>query len=104
MTQKLYSHKTDGGAEYLCLSPIEGDDEEGDLFTAFIRLDGGAEILRDSCEQELTSTLCDLLEWAKGNRGTKSGNPYTIPEVKDALTLLAKIQGVENYLDAKTSE
>ena len=55
-------------------------------------------------EQELTSTLCNLLEWAKGNRGSKSGNPYLVPEVKSALQLLAKIQGIENYLDAKTSE
>ena len=55
-------------------------------------------------EQELTSALCNLLEWAKGNRGSKAANPYMVPEVVDALKLLAKIQGVENYLDAKTNE
>jgi len=50
MTKKLYSHKTDGGAEYLCTSPLPGTDE-GDLHTAVIRLDGGAEFIRDPSAQ-----------------------------------------------------
>ena len=43
---KLYYHKTDGGAEYLCLQNvkqyygIEGGDEEGAMPTAIIRTDG----------------------------------------------------------------
>ena len=36
---KLYYHKTDGGAEYYCLTPIDGTDE-GDMRTAFLRVDG----------------------------------------------------------------
>ena len=40
MATKLYYHKTGGGAEYLCDSPIKGTDE-GDLFTAVVRLDAG---------------------------------------------------------------
>jgi hypothetical protein len=36
---KLYYHKTDGGAEYLCVTAIEGTNE-GDLTTAIVRLDG----------------------------------------------------------------
>jgi hypothetical protein len=43
MNIRLYHHKTDGGAEYLCLAPVEGTDE-GDLFTTVIRLDGQPEI------------------------------------------------------------
>jgi hypothetical protein len=42
MTTKLYYHKTDGGAEYLCTAPVEGTDD-GDLSTAAIRLDGQPE-------------------------------------------------------------
>lgn len=52
---------------------------------------------------ETVKVLMDLLEWAKGNRGSKSGNPYGIPEVKAALKHLAKMQGISDYLDAKTT-
>lgn len=39
---KLYYHKTVGGAEYYCLSPINEMDEaeEGNVRTAVIRTDG----------------------------------------------------------------
>lgn len=37
---KLYYHKTDGGAEYYCLSAVKGTDE-GDMRTAILRTDGG---------------------------------------------------------------
>lgn len=37
---KLYYHKTDGGAEYYCLKPVEGTDE-GDIKSALMRVDGG---------------------------------------------------------------
>ena len=40
-SQKLYFKKTDGGAEYLCTKPIEGE-VIGDIKTAIVRLDGGA--------------------------------------------------------------
>lgn len=36
---KLYYHKTDGGAEYYSLTPVEGTDE-GDANTAVMRTDG----------------------------------------------------------------
>ena len=48
--------------------------------------------------------LCDLLEWAKGNRGTKEGNPYGITEVRAALEHLADLQGRNSYLTAITNE
>ena len=51
---------------------------------------------------EMYQVLCSLLEWAKGNRGSKDFNPYGVPEVKEALQAIAKLQGIENYLDAKT--
>ena len=47
--------------------------------------------------------LMDLLEWAKGNRGSKSINPYAVPEVKNALKHLADLQGIYGYLDAETN-
>ncbi len=53
-------------------------------------------------EKNTEQILMDVLEWAKGNRGSKSGNPYMIPEIKSALKHLAKIQGRQDYLDAKT--
>lgn len=36
---RLYHHKTDGGAEYLCAGHVEGSDE-GDMRTVVARLDG----------------------------------------------------------------
>lgn len=37
---KLYYHKTSGGAEYLCSSPVEGTNE-GSLYSKYIiRIDG----------------------------------------------------------------
>ena len=46
--------------------------------------------------------LANLLEWAKGKRGTKEGNPYCIKEVKEALKVLAEIDGIADYLDVDT--
>ena len=46
--------------------------------------------------------LCELLEWARGNRGTKHCNPYAVPEVKAALVYLAEKQGILDYLNVKT--
>ena len=37
---KLYYHKTDGGAEYLCSSPVEGTDEGSFNSHYIIRIDG----------------------------------------------------------------
>jgi len=41
---RLYYHKTDGGAEYLCTKPVRGT-TEGDLRFAAVRLDGTPELL-----------------------------------------------------------
>lgn len=51
----------------------------------------------------LQDALYHLLEWATGNRGSKSGNPYGIPEVRQALEALNRSHGAENasYLNAK---
>lgn len=46
MPRKLYYHKTDGGAEYLCTGNISGTNE-GDLYTAIVRLDGKPELLTE---------------------------------------------------------
>lgn len=42
---KLYFKKTDGGAEYLCTKAIRNS-IVGDIATAIVRLDGGAELVR----------------------------------------------------------
>lgn len=54
-----------------------------------------------SCLDTMTH-LCEVLEWAKGNRGRKDINPYAVPEIKAALAHLADLQGIKDYLDAKT--
>lgn len=41
---RLYYHKTDGGAEYLCAKPAKGT-TEGDCRYAVVRLDGQPELL-----------------------------------------------------------
>jgi len=43
--KRLYSHKTDGGAEYLCTRRVKGTTDEGDLHFAAVRLDGEPELL-----------------------------------------------------------
>ena len=55
-------------------------------------------------ESELIAVLCDLLEWAKGNRGSKHNNPYSVPEVKAALKIISAIQGGRDWMEAKTAE
>lgn len=64
-----------------------------------------SESLNESTQNknELIKALANLLEWAKGNRGSKSGNPYLFPEVKNALKVLGKIEGV-NYIDVDTQK
>ena len=38
---KLYYHKTDGGAVYLCSEKVKGTKGEGDLYSPYIiRIDG----------------------------------------------------------------
>ena len=55
-------------------------------------------------KEPLEEALCNLLEWAKGNRGSRCGNPYCVPEVRDALKVLARMQGLDEsrWLDAET--
>lgn len=40
---KLYYHKTDGGAEYLCSSNVEGTDEGSFDSKYIVRIDGDIE-------------------------------------------------------------
>lgn len=51
--RRLYRHKTDGGAEYLCSSPVPGTDEGSFDSDIIIRLDGGLEIIRDNAHADL---------------------------------------------------
>lgn len=44
---------------------------------------------------QLEFALANLVEWAKGNRGSKAGNPYLIPEVRTALLTLCPVQGLD---------
>ena len=52
---------------------------------------------------QLYTSLQNILEWAKGNRGKRDINPYAVPEVKQGLCTLALIQGRTDYLDADTT-
>lgn len=54
---------------------------------------------RDDAEQEILAALCNMLEWAKGNRGRKDLNPYGVPEVERALKVLAKRWDRDDWLD-----
>ena len=51
----------------------------------------------------VTSALMNLCDWAIGNRGNKECNPYSYPEVKEALDVLAALQGREGWINAVTS-
>lgn len=59
MTTRLYHHKTDGGAEYLCLMPVEGTDE-GDMRTAVIRLDGDPEFTNGMYPHDMYNRIVAL--------------------------------------------
>ena len=50
----------------------------------------------------LRHALNELIQWAAGNRGSKSGNPYLIPEVMAGMQTLAKSmnKGLSAWLDA----
>jgi len=50
-------------------------------------------------QKKVEYALVNLLEWAKGNRGSKHVNPYGVTEVKDALKTLTDIWGRTDYLD-----
>jgi hypothetical protein len=56
----------------------------------------------DATKVKAIAHLCNVLEWAKGNRGSKRCNPYCVPEVVAALKFLAELQGINNWLDADT--
>jgi len=53
-------------------------------------------------QSELVHHLANVLEFVKGNRGTKQGNPYDFTEIKDALKHLAKLEGTIDYLNVDT--
>jgi len=42
-------------------------------------------------QKKVEYALVNLLEWAKGNRGTKHGNPYLVVEVKLSRAMLTSI-------------
>lgn len=52
--------------------------------------------------EQAMSELANVLEWAKGQRGTKHCNPYAVPEVKQALQFLGRVNGVSDYLNVDT--
>jgi hypothetical protein len=67
---RLYYHKTDGGAEYLCSEAVPGTDE-GDLASRLtVRLDGAPEY-RDKAESVMTA-LVGLLNIATHPKATKA--------------------------------
>ena len=50
--------------------------------------------------------LFDLMQWVAGNRGSKHGNPYCVPEVRETLKAIAVERGFKdidnNFYDALT--
>jgi hypothetical protein len=64
-----------------------------------------AKAVRDAVERskpnkkEVYEALLELLRWATGC--DKHSNPYCYPQVKQALRVVAKEQGITDYLDAK---
>ena len=102
MTKTLYYHKTDGGAEYLCTSPVEGTNE-GDLSTAVIRLDGQPELIGafENIEAERAAILDALkvavreLEWLDKNALIKSRAGGDYIEVEGLPVLRGAILKVE---------
>jgi hypothetical protein len=88
----LYHHKTDGGAEYLCTSPVEGTDE-GDLYSAIVRLDGEPELVRPIVSPEFLKVLTNLLEDVE----------YAQPQIKPGLIGNIQIRKARALVDELTS-
>jgi predicted membrane chloride channel (bestrophin family) len=65
-------------------------------------LDDSREGMMKRANKATIRHLCEVLEWAKGQRGRKDINPYMVPEIKEALKHLADLQGIKDYLDAIT--
>ena len=59
--RRLYHHKTDGGAEYLCSSPVPGTDEGSFDSDIIIRLDGKPEIVRNNAAPKLAAVLREFI-------------------------------------------
>ena len=39
--------------------------------------------------------LANVLRWAVGNGSSKTGNPYSKPEIQDALSHLGRLEGLD---------
>ena len=66
---KLYYHKTDGGAEYLCSSPVKGTNEGNLAISKYIvRVDGditkdGELIIRDYTNNKNKKDTTNIIEY-----------------------------------------
>jgi len=58
---RLYHHKTDGGAEYLCSNSVPGTDEGSFDADIIIRLDGGPEIIRNNAAPKMVAALREFM-------------------------------------------
>lgn len=90
---RLYHHKTDGGAEYLCSQAVEGTDE-GDLHYAVVRLDGEPEIL--DAYLELPNLVVALKELRLRTEQFIKGTIVTFP-----AALLPQIDALLNHIEPK---
>ena len=72
---KLYYHKSDGGAEYLCTKRVPKTAAEGDLNHVVIRLDGKPEAFGIfAAAPELLEALKSIAGWSKCQCRTKHGD------------------------------
>jgi len=62
-SRRLYYHKTDGGAEYLCSTPVPGTTEGMIPSPVIIRLDGGPGYVCDHDRDDLL-TAADYFSYA----------------------------------------
>ena len=71
---KLYHHKTDGGAEYLCSSRVPGT-QEGSCDAAYIvRLDGTPEIVRTPAPKLLAALEGLLVKYVDLANANQAGH------------------------------
>ncbi len=94
--RRLYYHKTDRGAEYLCTKPVTGT-REGDMSHAAVRLDGepvllyrfaAAPKLLESCKAALAA-----MRWARDNRTTLNPSPEWCNAWDGLKKAIAKAEG-----------
>ncbi len=81
----LSTHKNHEAAAFAWLAK-HGESPAGEMLCSESPTGNGCIFMQP--DGDFINAMGNLLQWAVGNRGSKTGNAYCVPEVKDALRAL----------------